>query len=53
MEECVATLNHEIDQLSQHPPSELTSVQNILGLVDGWEASRFTPVGGAVETAIL
>jgi hypothetical protein len=21
--------------------------------VDGWEASRFTPVGGAVETALL
>lgn len=53
MEECVATINHEIDQLSQQLPAELTSVQNMLGLVDVWEASRFTSVGGAVETALL
>lgn len=53
MEECVATVNHEIGQLSQIVPSELNTFQNILGLVEGWEATRLTPVGGAVETALL
>jgi hypothetical protein len=53
MEESVATLNHEIDQLPQRIPSELTNAQNILGLVDGWGGTRFTPVGGAIETALL
>lgn len=53
MEKCVAALNHEINQLAQQAPPQFTSVQNILGLVDGWEASRLTPIGGAVETALL
>jgi hypothetical protein len=53
MEESVATLIHEMNHLSQRIPSELTSVQNILGFVDGWGGTRFTPVGGAIETALL
>lgn len=53
MEESVATLIHEMNHLSQRIPSELTSAQNILGFVDGWGGTRFTPVGGAIETALL
>lgn len=52
-DECVAVLRQEIAGLSQPIPREVSSLQTILGLVDGWEAIRTTPVGGAIESALL
>ncbi|KAJ5089210.1 polyketide synthase [Penicillium argentinense] len=53
LEECVATIKNEILGLSQPVPREVSALQTILGLVEGWEAIRTTPIGGALESALL
>lgn len=53
LDECVAVIREELDGLTQPVPDEVSSIQNILALLDGWEAIRTTPVGGAIESALL
>lgn len=53
LEESVTVIQEEIHQLSQSVPDQIISIQNIVGLVDAWEPIRTTPVGGAIESALL
>lgn len=53
LEDSVAVIRDEINQLSQPVPDHVASIQNIVGLVDAWEPIRTTPIGGAIESALL
>ncbi|CAI7654954.1 unnamed protein product [Penicillium glandicola] len=53
LDESVVVIREEISGLSQPVPREVSSLQSILGLVDGWDAIRTTPIGGAIESALL
>ena len=53
LEESVAVIRSETTKLSQSVPEQVSSPQTILALVDGFDAIRTTPVGGAIESALL
>lgn len=53
LEETIAVIREEVDKLPKPIPEEVASLQNIVGLVDGFEAIRTTPIGGALEGSLL
>ncbi|KAJ5716446.1 polyketide synthase [Penicillium malachiteum] len=53
LDESIAVLSTEISQLSQDIPGEVSCLQNVVGLVNAYEAVRTTPIGGALESSLL
>lgn len=53
LEESLAVIREEVNKLSQPVPDHVACIQNIVALVDAWEPIRTTPVGGAIESALL
>lgn len=53
LEESVAVVRDEVEKLPKPVPEQVTNLQNIGSLVDGFEAIRTTPIGGALEGTLL